>query len=62
MKVKPENTWMIGDCALADIQGAKKLDMITIQKIHSGVKRSEMLPDFEFKDYFDLRKLFRSCS
>ncbi len=44
---------MIGDNAKADIYGAKKVGVVTSQKIHSNVisGKDENQPDINFNDY-----------
>ena len=52
----PENSffWMIGDNPKADIFGAKQLDALTFQKIHSKCKigKASHSPDYVFREYF----------
>lgn len=46
--------WMIGDNPRADIFGAKQLNAVTFQKVHSMVKigHGDEAPDYFFSEYF----------
>lgn len=57
LAVDPNKCWMIGDSAKADIMGAKKLNMITLQKLHLGVEEAtnDNLPDCFFNSFKDLQ-------
>ena len=50
--------WMVGDNPKADIFGAKQLNSVTFQKIHSNLKIgvNENQPDFIFNNYFSFLK------
>ena len=59
--IEPEDIWMIGDNPIADIAGANKFNMVTVQKLHAGVEHSskgETSPNLAFHDYSELRKLW----
>ena len=57
------NIWMVGDNPYADILGGKKINAITIQKLHKGVKlgNNEMEPDIIFDNFNHLNKYFSKC-
>ena len=60
-----KRVWMIGDSLDNDIAGAKNaINAITIQKIHSGVKKEGKISitDAEFNRYKDLRALIKKIS
>lgn len=61
--ISNNNIWMIGDNSYADIFGGKKINAITIQKIHRGVKigTNEKEPDIIFDNFYHLIKYFSSC-
>jgi len=55
----PENIWMIGDNPEADIAGAAKFNMLTLQKKHEGVLIKQQgidVPTYTFENYMELRK------
>ncbi|MFK5949583.1 MAG: HAD family hydrolase [Methylococcales bacterium] len=59
--IEPEEIWMIGDNPVADIAGANKFNMITLQKLHTGVEYNptgNTSPDLAFHDYSELRKIW----
>ena len=61
--ISPEDIWMIGDDTIADIEGANRFNMTTLQKIHTGVEHDSTglkSPDLKFHDYTELRKLWKS--
>ncbi|MBV7455087.1 HAD family hydrolase [Acidovorax sp. sif1233] len=63
-KMRPKGAciWMIGDSAINDIQGAReKINAVTLQKIHHGVKVGEGLAeaDATFGEFSELRHLLR---
>lgn len=63
LDLPPEDIWMIGDNPIADVAGANKFNMVTIQKVHAGVEtfqKGECCPDLKFHDYIELRKLWAS--
>ena len=54
---------MIGDNPIADVEGANKFNMVTLQKVHAGVESftsGDMSPDIKFHDYSEIRKLWAS--
>lgn len=60
LQVAPERCWMIGDNPISDIQGGRKFNMITLQKIHDGVKiaEGEHEADAIFYNFSELRVFF----
>ena len=58
-----KNIWMVGDNPNADIIGGKKINAITIQKIHKGIKigKNESEPDIIFDNFFHLSNYFNEC-
>lgn len=61
LNIKPEEIWMIGDNPAADIGGANKFSMVTLQKVHAGVEvftSGDYTPNYKFHDYSDLRSLW----
>ena len=60
LDVPPQRCWMIGDNPVADVQGGRAFDMVTLQKCHEGVKiaKGEHAADAVFDDFGDLRRLF----
>lgn len=62
LQVAPENCWMIGDCAHADISGARSLNIIALQKRHAGVviARDGSIAHAVFDEFEDLRRLLRA--
>lgn len=62
LQVTPEKCWMIGDSAVADIGGAKNLNITTLQKRHSGVviASGRNTPDIVFDHFSELRALLHS--
>lgn len=63
--VNPSEIWMIGDNPINDIKGAILAGMTPFQKIHDGVKVSELLKGLNghvFKDYYELLNLYRTLS
>ena len=61
--ISNRNIWMVGDNCHADIYGGKKINAITIQKIHRGVKigTNETEPDIIFDNFNHLNKYFSRC-
>lgn len=63
LKLKPENTWMIGDDPRSDMVGAGNMGMIKIQKFHDGVeviKSGMAKPDLVFSNYKELITIIAS--
>lgn len=63
LDLAPEDIWMIGDNPVADVAGARKFNMITLQKMHAGVdpaNNNNEKPDIIFYEYAELRKLWAS--
>lgn len=63
LNIPAEEIWMVGDNAIADVEGANKFNMITLQKAHAGVEcftKGSRCPDFKFHDYSEVRKLWSS--
>jgi putative hydrolase of the HAD superfamily len=62
LQVRPENCWMIGDSAHADIAGARSVNIVTIQKRHAGVvvPKGNEAADAVFDHFSDLRYLLKS--
>ena len=63
LKIEPSDIWMIGDNPIADVAGANKFNMVTLQKIHAGIKSykyGDNAPNLKFHDYSELRKLWSS--
>lgn len=58
-----KNIWMIGDNPDADIVGGKKINAITFQKIHKGVKigKGKNAADIIFDNFNDLINYFKKC-
>jgi HAD superfamily hydrolase (TIGR01549 family) len=59
----PEDLWMIGDDPIADIFGARQHGILTLQKIHEGVKHHDdgpAAPHMQFREFAELRRLWRS--
>jgi len=59
LQLAPENIWMIGDNPDADIAGAAKFNMLTLQKKHDGVlikQQGISVPSYIFENYVELRK------
>lgn len=54
LQTPPENIWMIGDDANADIMGASQFNMLTLQKHHQGVSISRKATHV-FENYAELR-------
>ncbi len=54
LQTLPENIWMIGDDANADIMGALQFNMLTIQKKHQGVSVNKKATHV-FESYAELR-------
>lgn len=64
LNLQPNNNiWMVGDNPDADILGGKKINAVTIQKIHHGVKigSNELEPDIIFDNFNHLIKYFHRC-
>lgn len=62
-QVPASEIWMIGDDPVADIEGANKQNLVTVQKIHEGVVvRSDGpgVPDLTCHDYADLRRRWQA--
>ncbi len=56
LKLPPERIWMIGDNAAHDIEGARRMGMVTLQKVHPGVEvgEGERRADVVFSDFSQL--------
>ncbi|MHA1597595.1 MAG: HAD family hydrolase [Alphaproteobacteria bacterium] len=57
-----EDIWMVGDNPTADIGGARKNNLVTLQKVHASVETHDSgpgVPDFSFMDYSELRQLWK---
>lgn len=57
----PENTWIIGDNQVTDIEGGKNLKMTVLQKCHEGVdvRSDENGPDLVFNDFSILHRFMQ---
>lgn len=65
MQPKGDIIWMIGDNPVNDIRGAReKINAITLQKIHDGVKKGEGVnaPNASFREFHEVRKLLSQLS
>jgi len=64
--VAPSDIWMIGDNPINDIEGALAAGMVPFQKIHDGVKVSQIIKDgngIAFEDFYKLLDVYKSlCS
>ncbi|MBF0136925.1 MAG: HAD family hydrolase [Magnetococcales bacterium] len=60
LDLRPEETWMIGDHLQKDIQGARSLGMVTLQKRHAGVEvgQGSAQADVIFDHFGELREFF----
>tara|TARA_X000000950_G_C13869534_1_gene642313 strand:+ start:356 stop:1099 length:744 start_codon:yes stop_codon:yes gene_type:complete len=58
---KNNSIWMIGDNPYADIYGGKKINALTLQKLHKGVKQGtdKNMPDVVFNNFFHLNSFFK---
>lgn len=58
---KNNSIWMIGDNPYADIYGGKKINALTLQKLHKGVKQGtdKNIPDVVFNNFFHLNSFFK---
>jgi len=56
--------WMVGDNPYADIYGGKKINAITFQKIHKGIKQGlgKNTPDVIFDNFIQLKRYFNKCN
>jgi len=56
--------WMVGDNPYADICGGKKINAITFQKIHKGIKQGfgKNTPDVIFDNFIQLKRYFKKCN
>jgi putative hydrolase of the HAD superfamily len=59
-KLENPTIWMIGDCSVKDIKGAKDaISAVTLQKIHNGVKLCDSA-DIQFNHFSELRLLLKN--
>jgi len=58
---KNNSIWMIGDNPYADIYGGKKINALTFQKLHKGIKQGtdKNMPDVVFNNFFHLSSFFK---
>ena len=64
LKVNPKKCWMIGDSIKSDISGANAKKIISIQKVHKGVKIDDKqnIPDARITEFSSLIDLIYKLS